>query len=259
VPEQIVRCLKANPQARLRLYCFPYAGGGGWTFTSWTRDLPGDVRDQTELWAITVPGRERGASERRFGSIGELAKAVCAEIGPGPQWPCAFFGHSMGALLGFEVARRLEASLAGGPVHLIVSGYPAPQLPDRIPAVHNKPDAAILRRLRQLGGTPDAVLDDPELRDLMLEMLRADLELCETYKYHDQEPLGCSMTAFGGNDDPHVRADELSHWREQTSSAFTMRTFPGGHFYLETARLLFLRVLGRELAEVMLRTAAGKS
>lgn len=256
VPGHIAVCLSPNPHARLRLYCFPYAGGGPWAFTSWGREFREDVRADAELWAVSIPGRELGISESTFESIDQLAEAVCHALAPCLQPPYAFFGHSMGALLGFEVARRLEARDVAGPVHLVVSGHRAPQLPDRIPAIHNKTDGAILRKLRELGGTRQGVFDDPELRDLMLPMLRADLALCETYEYRAQAPLACSLTAFGGNEDPHVRPDELYPWGEQTRSAFTVRTFPGGHFYLETARVLFLRVLGRELTQAALRVGS---
>lgn len=245
--------LSRGGPARLRVYCFPYAGGGAAAFRPWADGLPVDVMRDTELWAVNLPGRESRLREPPLTEIGPLTAQLRRELGDRLTPPYVFFGHSMGALLSFEIARRLETEGVPGPVHIIVSGHRAPQLPDPRPRLHDRPDAAILRRLRRLGGTPEAVLDNPELRELVLPILRADLAVCERYVYRDAEPLTCSVTAFGGKSDREVSEPELSAWRLQTSEPFVIRMFPGGHFFIDTARPLVLRVLGHELRQLLLR------
>jgi medium-chain acyl-[acyl-carrier-protein] hydrolase len=136
---------------------------------------------------------------------------------------------------------------------MIVSGHRAPQLPDRHPAISNLPDTEIVAKLRTLGGTSDEVLRNPELMNLMLPLLRADFAACETYVYRDQEPLACSLTAFGGNDDRQVNREEICAWRFQTRGPFAMYMFPGGHFFFQSAQALVLRILGRDLRQILTR------
>jgi medium-chain acyl-[acyl-carrier-protein] hydrolase len=168
--------------------------------------------------------------------------------------PFVFFGHSMGALIGFELARLLRRVGLPGPVHMVVSGHRAPQLPDPHPAIHALNDAEFLARIRLLGGTPEAVLQDPELIDLVRPVLRADFAVCENYVYTAEEPLDCSLAAFGGTNDIRVRRDEVSAWHAQTSKSFSQRMFPGGHFFIQTAQALVLRVLGQDLRQVLRRS-----
>jgi medium-chain acyl-[acyl-carrier-protein] hydrolase len=249
-------CLRRNPAARLRICCFPYAGGGASAFRPWADELPADVSRDTELWAVNLPGREVRLSEAPFSEIGPLTEQLGRELLPRLTPPYVFFGHSMGALLSFEIARQLHAKGLPGPAHIFVSGQRAPQLLGQRPHVHDRPDAVILKKLRRLGGTPEEVLQNPELRELLLPILRADLSVCERYAYEDGEPLTCSLTAFGGKSDREVSAAELSAWQAQTSGSFALRMFPGGHFFLDSARPLVLRVLGRELRRVLLRVSA---
>jgi medium-chain acyl-[acyl-carrier-protein] hydrolase len=159
----------------------------------------------------------------------------------------------MGALIGFELARALRAAGEPGPVHLIVSGFRAPHLPDRHPAVHELPDDELVARLRRLGGTPPEVLREPELLELMLPLLRADLGICETYRYEAGEPLDCSLTAFGGVEDREVNREELSAWESHGRGPFALHMFPGGHFFLQTAQTLVLRILARDLRHALIR------
>jgi medium-chain acyl-[acyl-carrier-protein] hydrolase len=249
----VVTCLHRNPGARLRLCSFPFAGGGARGFVPWLRELPADVRSQVELWAAALPGRESRLTEPPFTDIAplidELEPAVASSLEP----PYAFFGHSMGALVAYELAHRLAAP---GPVHLVASAHRAPHLPDRHEPVHDLPDDAVLAKLRNLGGTPDEVLQNTDLRSMLLPVLRADITACETYVYVEREPLACSITAFGGNDDREVTRDELAAWEQHTREPFVIRMFPGGHLFVETARALVLRVLARDLRQLLLRLRA---
>jgi medium-chain acyl-[acyl-carrier-protein] hydrolase len=164
--------------------------------------------------------------------VHELAEAILPEL----DKPFAFFGHSMGALIAFELTHQLRKLNQPSPAHLIVSGRSAPHLPDTDPQTHDLPEKEFLEELRRLNGTPAEALDHPELMQLMLPILRADFAICETYSYEDRPVLDCPITALGGLDDANVSREELASWRERTSGAFTMRMFPGDHFYLHTSQ-----------------------
>jgi medium-chain acyl-[acyl-carrier-protein] hydrolase len=243
----------ANPSARIRLFCFPFAGGTASGFSTWTGRLPANVREQVELCAIRLPGRESRLSEPPFYSLPHLLNELAHAISRYSGKPMVFFGHSMGALVGFELARHLRRNGNEGPVHLIVSGHRAPQLPDRQPPIHQLRDREFMCKLRTFGGTPEDVLRNSELMELLLPALRADFAICENYFYFTEALLGCSITALGGLDDPRVNRAELTAWSAQTSRAFAAHFFPGDHFFIHTAASSVLRVLGHELGRVLRR------
>lgn len=251
--EDMVMCPKCNPDARLRLFCFPFAGGGASTFNSWVDELPPDIRLETELCWIQLPGRETKRREHLLTRLSSLLEALTPALRSYLNIPFTFFGHSMGALVSFELARQLRRQGIPGPVHMVVSGHRAPQLPDPHPAIHQLPDTEFLTSLRNLGGTPEEVLQNPELMELFLPVLRADFAVCETYCYAPEEPLNCSITAFGGNDDRRVSREELSAWQTQSRRSFSLRMFPGDHFFLQSVREPVLRVLSQDLKQLLRR------
>jgi medium-chain acyl-[acyl-carrier-protein] hydrolase len=165
--------------------------------------------------------------------------------------PFAFFGHSMGAAVAYEAARRCAAD-GRPPRHLFVSGRRAPQLPADWPVTYDLPDAEFVEYLRSLNGTPAEVFDHPELLELMLPLLRADFSVVETYRYLPGPALDCPVTAFGGAGDVEVGRAEVEAWAAQTTAAFAARVVPGDHFFLNDpqARALMLRVIDTELARV---------
>ena len=255
-----VRCKIPNPEARLRLFCFPFAGGIA-LYNSWFDELPPEVRRAIELCSIRLPGHEANLQEALFSRLPPLLNLLVPPVASYRSIPFAFFGHSMGALVSFELARELRRQRMPGPVHMIVSGYRAPQLRDPHPAIHQLPDPDFQAQLRQLGGTPEGVLENPELMELLLPVLRADFAVCENYTYAAEQPLDCSITAFGGNNDAKATRAELSAWQTQTRKSFSIRMFPGGHFFVQTARMLVLRTLAEDLKQVLRRipqTSAGK-
>ena len=207
--------------ARLRVYFFPHAGGSASTYL-WGRHFPADI----EVSAVQLPGRESRFLEAPVtameSAVDELAPTILSTV----DLPFAFFGHSMGALLAYHVARRLAEDGSPLPQRLYVSARRAPHLGDREP-IHLLPDAEMLARL---GDSRIAQLD-PELREMILPILRADLTMCETYRYAPGPPLPCPITAFGGRDDELADESEIVAWRLHTSAEFEVRIFPGGHFY----------------------------
>jgi medium-chain acyl-[acyl-carrier-protein] hydrolase len=236
---------KPNPRAALRLFCFPYAGGAANIFHSWPNSLPPSV----EVCPVQLPGRGNRLPEPAFTGLELLVESAARELLPFFDKPFAFFGHSMGAIISFELANRLRLEQRREPVHLFVSGRQAPQIPvDEMPT-YNLPEKDFLDELRRLKGTPADVLEHAELMQLMLPLLRADFELIQTYRFAPRPLLDCPITAFGGMEDTEVTRESLEAWREMTTGAFKLRMLPGDNFFLNTARPLFLQTLARDLQQ----------
>jgi medium-chain acyl-[acyl-carrier-protein] hydrolase len=240
---------KPTPAAKLRLFCFPYAGGGASLFYTWPRALPPEV----EVCAVQLPGREGRLSEKPFSDVRPLVDTLAEALTPWMDRPFAFFGHSNGALMAFELTRRLRRDGRRGPVHLFVSGRPAPQTPLRDPPVHGLPEPEFLQELRRFKGTPEEILQNAEIMEILSPMLRADFAISETYQYYDERPLAVPISAYGGRQDGEVPEPDVEAWREQTSGAFHMRMFPGDHFFLNGDRAMVLEELSRELRGVLMR------
>jgi medium-chain acyl-[acyl-carrier-protein] hydrolase len=248
--------VKPNPKAQLRLFCFPYAGGGASIYRTWWQSLPPLV----EVRPVQLPGRENRLSEPPFTRVEPLVQAVAEALLPHLNLPFAFFGHSMGAVIAFELARKLRAVINLEPLHLFVAGRIAPHLIDLEPPTYNLPDPELIEELRRLNGTPREALEHPELMHLMLPLLRADFQLVQTYAYVDGAPLDCPVTAFGGLQDPEVSREELAAWREHTTGAFSLRMFEGDHFFLQAAQTQILQIISQELRQAFnYSLAAGQS
>jgi len=242
-----VTCPKPNPQATLRLFCFHYAGGGAAIFRTWSDSLPQSV----EVCAIELPGRGTRLMERPFTQLEPLVPTLASALFPYLDKPFAFFGHSMGGLVSFELARLLRREYGLSLVHLFVSAHRAPQVPDPDAPIHALPNPEFLQELRRYNGTPEAVLENAELMQLLLPTLRADFAVVETYAYTPEQPLDCPITAFGGLDDREVSSDELEAWREQTNASFVLKMFPNDHFFLDSAKPLLLQSLSQKLHQIV--------
>jgi medium-chain acyl-[acyl-carrier-protein] hydrolase len=229
--------------APLRLLCFPHAGGGASSYRPWAELL----RPEIEVCAAQPPGREERIGEAPISSLPALIAALVEHTAAVRGAPYALFGHSVGALVAFELARALRRCGQPLPVHLFVSGAVAPHLPDSDPPLASSSDAELLARLRHHRGTPSAILEHPELMDLILPALRADLALRDGYRHQSEPPLELPITAFGGREDPDVSQEALQAWREHTRARFAVRGFPGGHFFVRTARASVLSAIQGEL------------
>lgn|SRR5215213_1610629 len=233
---------RPKAEARVRLFCFPYAGGSTAIFHKWQQELPAWV----DVFAVQLPGHGSRLGEAPVTNLFRLVEMIEPALGPYFNQPFAFFGHSMGAMISFELARTLRHKHGLEPLHLFVSGRSAPQLPVE-KATYDLPEAEFAEELRRLNGTPSHVLEHAELMTLMAPILRADFELVQTYSYTPHPPLDCPITAFGGWEDINVSRASLEAWREQTTSDFSVRMLLGDHFFLHSARPYILHVLKKEL------------
>ncbi len=244
-----VACQRQNDLATLRLFCFPYAGGGAQVFRRWQETLPENV----EVCSIQLPGREARISEPAFTSLPPLVQAIAKALSPYLDKPFAFFGHSMGGLICFELAHQMTSRYGVSPHQLFISGCRAPQLPSLNPPIHELPDSDFLEEIKAYGATPDEVLENSELMQLLLPLLRSDFAVAETYAYTERVPLQCPITVFGGFQDDKVELSSLEAWRCHTDSAFASYMFPGGHFFLSTNRIALLQCISRDLGNVRIR------
>ena len=230
-----------KPQASLRLFCLPYAGAGASIFTNWANKLPPEI----ELCALQLPGRESRSNEPPFTRIKPLVQTLVPLLQPYLDSPFAFFGHSMGATLSFELIRELRNQNLPLPVHLFVSSACAPQLPDLKPPIHRLPDSQLIAKIEEYGGTPEAILRDRQLVEQFLPIVRADFAMLETYFYRSNPPFEFSITALGGDRDSLVSPQQLAAWSQQTSADFRQQIFPGNHFYLHSVREQLLQIVSQ--------------
>ncbi|MFI9239250.1 thioesterase II family protein [Streptomyces sp. NPDC053079] len=237
------RTFTPRPAARIRLICFPHAGGAASAFRGWAAGLPASV----EVTAVQFPGRQDRYDETPPSDMAALVAAITEEIGPLLDRPVAFFGHSMGATVAYEVARALPRELRPALVHLFASARRAPA-ECRPLAPEFQGDEGVLRYVRGLGGTGAALLADPALLDVALPVLRTDFGLIDTYRHQPGAPLMCPVTAIVGSDDTYNTPAEAQAWSHYTTAAFGLHVLPGGHFYTETATEELLEVVTERLA-----------
>ncbi len=231
-----------------RLFCLPFAGGGSVAYYRW----PSRILTGIEVAKVHLPGRETRLREPLFKDLALLVDTLVEELIPWIDGPFMLYGHSMGALLAFELARGLRRRYSLLPAHLLVSGYRAPQLPPSEPPFSNLPDAEFIDKVRQYGGLPDLIAQSEELMEIFLPILRADFEMMETYVYKEESPLRCPLTAFGGLSDPKSSRERILAWNIHTSSRFNAHFFPGGHFFLLDSEPLVLDQINLQLNESLL-------
>ena len=236
---------QANPNAHIRLFCFPYAGGGASVFQNWLNYCP----KQVELWAIQLPGRETRLQETAITSLKSLINRLIPILTPYLDQPYAFFGHSMGSLISFELTRELAKTRQNLPQHLFMSGFRAPQIVNPDLPIHRLGDEQFLTALGHFQGTPETLLKNPDLMAAFLPILRADFKLLETYSYQQGQPLNCPITVFGGHNDAKVSADQLQQWQLQTNQDFVLHTLPGGHFFINQHTEKIMKIIGQSLRE----------
>jgi medium-chain acyl-[acyl-carrier-protein] hydrolase len=239
--------LKARPQARMRLFCFPYAGGGAALYRNWSERLPVAV----EILPVQLPGRENRISEQPYTDLQKLVAELSVVIQPYLDKPFAFFGYSMGALISYELACHLRSQHQPMPCHLFLAASRAAHLPNLKPWLHELPREQLIQNLKRLGGTAGELLENTEVLDVLLPLFRADFALCETYTYLPKPPLKASISIFGGKDDTTVSLQEVSAWQEQTQGVCMRHHFAGQHFFLHTEEEQILAVVEQTLQWIL--------
>ena len=226
-----------------RLFCFPFAGGAASIYRDWHRFLPPHVRPIPVL----LPGRENRWSEPAYSELHPLIAALSTVLSAVVRQPYALFGHSMGALIAFEMARTLTRTGCAAPNRLFVSGCRAPHMPDRDKPMAACPDREFLAELKRLNGIPAEVMENVELMQLLLPMLRADFHLFEAYEYRREQPLECPISAFAGDADRKTPPDDVMAWRLHTRDRFVGRVLGGDHFFLKSSKADLLQGIADDL------------
>ncbi|MEV7192757.1 alpha/beta fold hydrolase [Streptomyces sp. NPDC093510] len=241
-----IRRFRPRPEATVRLVCFPHAGGSA-SYYHPLAQSPTLLPD-AEVLAVQYPGRQDRRKERLLDDIPELADLITGTLGPFDDRPLAFFGHSMGAVLAYEVAQRLRERTGQEPCRLFVSGRRAPSR-FRPGTVHLLSDSELVAELRRAGGTDPRFLDDEELLAEIIPVVRNDYRAVELYRWNPAPPLSCPVTALVGDRDPQAPLDEVEAWRQHTDGPFDLKIFPGGHFYLNTNQQGVAEVISKALAD----------
>lgn len=232
---------KQSPE-RLRLFALPYAGGSSYIFRQWEKFLP----DEVDWCPVELPGRGRRMTEPLCRDIHSLVEDIYDQIKDRLDLPFAFYGYSLGSLLSYELSRFMRAK-GQEPVALFVAASSAPHLPRRDENLTHLSDGEFVERLRKFNGTPEEVLQNEELLQLFLPILRADFSVVYDYSFQPSPPLSCPIVAFGGTDDPDVPEESLSAWNKHTKASFQYHIYPGDHFFMNAFKESMLTVISQEL------------
>lgn len=237
-----------NPSdIQIRLICFPHAGGGASAFRTWQKALPASI----EVMGVILPGREKRFQEAPVPSVEALVPALADAIARLSDRKIALFGHSLGGIIAFEVARRLFERHNIQPAHLIIAAAPAPEFfPPADQFHHIKDDATFIQALSALGGMQRDILEAQELLNMLLPVIRADIEAFETYSCINPIKMPWPVSVLGGQDDGTIKPEELSGWQSHAGGSFSLEYFPGDHFFVQSAE----GVLLSRLAELLLNT-----
>ncbi|MBA3455340.1 MAG: thioesterase [Deltaproteobacteria bacterium] len=233
---------RARPQTRLRLFCFPFAGGSASLFRGWQAQLPADV----EVCAVQLPGRERRFAEPLQTRLNDLVRELAEGIGGALASPLAFFGCSMGGWVAFELARELRRRGRATPVHLFVAACPAPHIPDA-DQDHTRTLDEWIAISRVRGDLDDELLANRDLLELVFPMIAADSAVTETHSYVDEAPLECPITAFAATDDRRVPVESVRAWERHCGQTFRFELVSGNHIFIKDHPEPVLETIAREL------------
>ncbi|MFE3577364.1 thioesterase II family protein [Lysinibacillus sp. NPDC059133] len=229
INENLLICLKNNPLAKVKIICFPFAGGGASFFYKWIDK----IHDSVEIYSIALPGRESRLKEMPFEHyeplVHSLSKNIMRQLG---DEELIFFGHSLGSIISFEVSHYLMEHYNKVPLRLFVSSCKAPRYFNNTEKLSNLTKLDLINKLKDINGTPHEILESEELLDFYLPIIKSDFKICDSYKYyHDNKILHCPITAIGGTKD-NIKIEDLNNWSVETDELFEVQLFEGDHFYL---------------------------
>ena len=236
-------------QAVLRLFCFPHAGAGSVIFRDWFNAFP----EHIEVCAIEPPGRLARRSERSPRDLDEFTRALEAALAGYLDLPYALFGYSLGALMAFECARALRRNQGLEPRHLIVAAHKAPHIPLKHAPISHAPKESFVHELeRRYGPIEPVIKAEPELLDMIVDIMRTDLGMLERYRHQPDTALRCPVVAIGGQQDLSVDRAALQGWQAHTTGGFRTEWFPGGHFFLRQQPQKLRALIQEELTRAAL-------
>ncbi|MES2220253.1 MAG: alpha/beta fold hydrolase [Acidobacteriota bacterium] len=230
--------------AAFRLFCFPHAGGAPATFFPWLAQFS----DGIEVVCLQYPGRAHRLREQSATSVSQLVAGIAHEIDDFSEKPFAFYGHSLGGIVAFELARELRRLGRTGPHHLFIGAARPPQVASSRPPIHMLPDEEFIATVNsRYGGIPAAIAADSGAMEMFLPGLRGDFTAYETYQFSPSDPLSIPITVFGGEQDTAVSPDCLQGWEIHTDAAFDITLLAGGHFFPPASTQALIRVLERQI------------
>lgn len=243
-----LRTFKRIPTATARLFCFHCAGGSASEFRNW----PTHLSSKIELVAVQLPGREGRINEAFITKMDDLIGSVVHALTPYLDKPFAIFGHSLGAIAGFEVIRKLRRNGLNEPILYIAAGWQAPHIKDKNPPISELPQEEFIEELqRDYGDHIGPILESAELREMFVPQIRADFALNETYRFRVERPLDCPISAFAGVSEQDLEADELNAWSLHTNGDFRSQRFPGDHFFIRESQELVIEAITREIFSIL--------
>ncbi|OTA19604.1 pyochelin biosynthetic protein PchC [Xenorhabdus beddingii] len=229
---------KLSSSPKLRVFCFPYAGGSAKTYLDWAEHFSDDI----EIVAVQPPGRATRIDEAPYENVHSLVDELMAYAAFITQTPYVFIGHSLGCRVAFELACQLQSLTYPAPVHFFASGCPAPHLRDTHPNTYDLPHEAFIHELQKMNGATDEVLLNNELMALMLPVLRADFKMAETYRAK-RFILKSPITVLSGESDPDIKPIELYAWSELSSENLTIQSIPGDHFFIDQNKEKVIKIM----------------
>ncbi|MCK4259540.1 MAG: thioesterase [Halanaerobiales bacterium] len=236
--------------AQFKLFCFPYAGGSARFYKRWQQYLPPEI----EIIPIDPPGRGRRFGQKFSESVDEMVEDIFEQVKDQLiDTDYAFFGHSMGAIMSQELTYKVMDSGLPAPLHLFLSGRGAPHIEDEDDEkTYLLPDDQFKAKLQKYGGTPTEILENPELMDIFIPILRADFKVCDIYEHSEREPFDCGITSFSGLEEK-LTDEQVQGWQQYTKRKLKINKFPGGHFFIHDDKntINILRIVGRTIFNIV--------
>lgn len=238
-----ITCPHPEPNAQVRLFCLPFAGGGASIYRPWGKLLGSEI----EVCPIQLPGRENRFSETPIKQAQAMAQSLANQIQLYSNKPFFIYGHSMGALLAFELARALQENGMDMPQGIFLAAHRAAHLPRKREALYALPDDQFIDRLKRFGGFPQEVLDSKELLAFLMPTLKADFTLCDTYQFQSGTVLQCPLHLLAGNDDIEASPDVVEPWSQHTADVAKLHVLSAGHFFLRTHQDELIQILKKAI------------